>query len=293
MQTSGGRASGNRASTVLGRRLGGELLRLRVAAGKTQQQAAAALSATATKVVKMERGWVPMRDPDINALCRLYGVEDAKAVGQMLELARTDRERRKVKGWWNNTPTLATQVEYIAMEDAALKVRQWQLAIIPGLFQTPGYTRAMAVADVSWDDIDRIEDVVTGRAKRQARLYGDEPLRIHAVIWEAALRQQMGGPEVMSRQLNHLNDLAELPNVQIQVLPFGAGGHPCIGGPFNILSFGEDGAVDVVHMDIPRSTIWIENAEESTVYATLFDRVARASLSPYDSAQFINSIAKG
>lgn len=293
MQSSGGGTSGNRTSTVLGRRLGGELLRMRVAAGKKQQEAAEALSATATKVVKMERGWVPMRDPDIRALCRLYGVEEADAVGQLLELAKTDRERRKVKGWWNDAPTVKTQVEYIVMEDAALRIRQWQLALIPGLLQTPEYTRAMCVADMTWDDIDRIEDVVEARTKRQARLYGDEPLMLHAVIWEAALRQLMGGPGVMGRQLAHLCHLAELPNVQIQVLPFRAGAHPCVGGPFNILSFADDGAVDVVYAEAPRSSIWIEDAEESAVFTTLFDRVSRAGLSPYDSVQFIDSLSKG
>jgi hypothetical protein len=292
MQAMGKRANGNRVSTVLGRRLGGELQSLRVAAGMTQRQAADALSATPTKVVKMESGWVPMRDPDIAALCTLYGVSEPRILAHLLELAKTDRERRKVKGWWNETPTLATQVEYIAMEDAAVKVRQWQMALIPGLFQTAEYTRAMGVADMSWDDIDRIEDVVAGRRKRQARLHGDAPLRIHAVIWEAAFRQLMGGPAVMARQLEHLCGLAELPNVYIQVLPFRAGGHPCIGGPFNVLSFGEDEAVDVVHMDTPRSTIWVEDADESQVFVSLFDQASRMSLSPYDSIQFIDSIAK-
>lgn len=292
MQTPGRRAAGNRVSTVLGRRLGGELQRLRVAADKTQRQAAEALSATQTKIVKMESGWVPMRDPDISALCALYGVSDPKVLAHLLGLAKTDRERRKVKGWWNDTPTLATQVDYIAMEDAAVRVRQWQMALIPGLFQTAEYTRAMGVADMSWDDIDRIEDVVAGRAKRQVRLHGDAPLRIHAVIWEAAFRQLMGGPHVMARQLGFLCELAELPNVHIQVLPFRAGGHPCIGGPFNVLSFGEDEAVDVVHMDTPRSTIWVENAEESAVFVSLFNQASRMSLSPYDSIRFIDGIAK-
>ncbi|MER6101410.1 helix-turn-helix transcriptional regulator [Streptomyces sp. NPDC001832] len=292
MQASGNGAKGNRVSTVLGRRLGGDLQSLRVAVGKTQREAAEALSATPTKIVKMESGWVPIRDPDIRALCMLYGVEDSRTIAGLLDIAKADRERRKVKGWWNDTPTLATQVEYIAMEDAAVRVRQWQMALIPGLFQTAEYTRAMGVADMSWDDLDRIEDVVTGRAKRQARLYGDTPLRIHAVIWEAALHQLMGGPSVMARQLAHLGQLAELPNVHIQVLPFRAGSHPCIGGPFNVLSFGEDEAVDVVHMDTPRSTIWVEDAAESQVFVDLFNQASRMSLSPYDSTQFIQRIEK-
>ncbi|MFJ2110805.1 helix-turn-helix domain-containing protein [Streptomyces sp. NPDC087850] len=291
MATSAGRMSGNRVSTVLGRKLGGELHKLRVEVGKTQQEAAVALSATPTKVVKMESGWVPMRDPDIKSLCELYAV-DAEILGQLLELARKDRERRKVKGWWDDSQTIATQVEYISTEDAALSVRQWQMALVPGLFQTPEYTRSLGVADLAWDEIDRIEDVVATRAKRQARLHDDNPLRIHAVIWEAALRQLMGGPQVMSRQLAHLCELAELPNIRIQVLPFRAGAHPSIGGPFTILSFGEDGAVDVVHMETARSIIWFENAAESADFAILFDRAAGVSLSPYDSVRFIASVSK-
>ncbi|MER7036000.1 helix-turn-helix domain-containing protein, partial [Streptomyces albidoflavus] len=198
--------------------MGGELQRLRVAAGMTQQQAAEYLSATATKVVKMESGWVPVRDPDVRALCQLYGVTESKVLVGLLDLAKTDRERRRVRGWWEDRTLPNGQVGYIAMEDAALRNRQWQVALIPGLFQTAEYTRAMGVADMFWDDPDQIEAVVDLRARRQQRLYGDAPLQMHAVIWEAALRQVMGGPAVMRSQLEHLRGLAELPNVHIQVL---------------------------------------------------------------------------
>ncbi|MFJ7326853.1 helix-turn-helix domain-containing protein [Streptomyces cyaneofuscatus] len=293
MSKPGATGPGNRASTVLGRRLGGELQRLRLAAGMTQQQAAGYLSATATKVVKIESGWVPVRDPDIRALCQLYGVTDSRILAGLLDIAKTDRERRKVRGWWDDSLLPGGQAGYIAMEDAALRNRQWQVALIPGLFQTAEYTRAMGVADLAWGDVDQIETVVEVRARRQQRLYGDAPLQMHAIIWEAALRQLMGGSAVMRRQLAHLRDLGDLPNVHIQVLPFRAGGHTGVGGPFNILSFGEDGAVDVVHMDAPRSEIWVEDAERSAVFVEMFNGLSRTSMSPYDSMQFIEGIAKG
>jgi hypothetical protein len=156
----------------------------------------------------------------------------------------------------------------------------WQMAVIPGLFQTAEYVRALAVADLTWDELDRIEEVVDSRAKRQQRLYEDEPLRVHAIIWEAALRQQIGGPGVMARQVQHLVDLARKPNITVQVLPFRAGGHPCIGGPFNILSFAEDDALDVVHMDGLRSTSWAEGAEESAHYGELFARTSQVGCRP-------------
>lgn len=292
MQESGRRANGNRVSTVLGRRLGGELQRLRVAANKTQREAAGVLSATQTKVVKMESGWVPMRDPDILALCAFYGADESRVTSQLLELAKTDRERRKVKGWWSDGP-IPGAASYIAMEDAAIRNRQWQLALVPGLFQTAEYTRAMGVADSLWEDLDQVEAVVSTRARRQQRLHGDNPLIMHAVIWEAALRQAVGGTAVMRRQLNHLCDLAELSNVHIQVLPFRAGGHSGVGGPFNILSFGEDEAMDVVHMDTPRSEVWIEDAERSVVFVEMFNSLSRSALAPYDSMQLMQSISKG
>lgn len=285
-------SAGNRASTVLGRRLGGELLRLRTAAGKTQQQAAEAINATGTKIVKMERGWVPMRDPDIRVLCEFYGSEDPEILAYLLELARLDRGRRKAKGWWHDSPHPGTLSEYIALEDAASRMRTWELSLIPGLFQTAEYARSLAVSEGVgvWEDPDEIERLVEIRMRRQERLRDARPLEVYAIIWEAALRQLVGGPDIMRAQLEHLLKVAELPNVRLQVLPFRAGGHPCVTGPFTIISFAESEAVDVVHADTIMSTVWAENAAESTAYRAFFDRTARLSLAQRDSVLLIDAI---
>ncbi|THA76658.1 XRE family transcriptional regulator [Streptomyces sp. A0642] len=277
----------------MARQLGGQLLAFREAAGLNQAHAADILSAQAAKVAKMERGWVPFRDPDIIALCRLYGVESPQVVEGLLRLAKLDRERRRAKGWWVTSLTAGNLREYIAMEDVAVKVRTWQLALIPGLFQTPEYMRALAVAAVSPDEIDEVERIVDVRLRRQRRLSGPTPLRVHAVIWEAALRQMIGGPRVMRHQLERLRELADEPTIDIQVLPFRAGVHSCGGGSFNILTFAEEGAMDVVHMDGLRTTNWVEGVEESASYTELFARTCATSLSPYDSMMFIEAIAKG
>ncbi|WP_343240001.1 helix-turn-helix transcriptional regulator [Streptomyces sp. SID12488] len=283
---------GNRTSTVLGRKLGAELLRLRDASGKTQQQAAEVINATNSKIVKMERGWVPMRDPDIRALCESYGLSDPKTLVRLLNLARLDRERRKAKGWWQESPHPGALSEYIALEDAASRVRTWQLSLIPGLFQTAEYARSVTVTEGVgvWEDPDEIERLVDIRMRRQARLHDERPLQMYAVIWEAALRQLIGGPGTMRAQLARLLEVAELPNVRVQVLPFRAGGHPCISGPFTIISFAETEAVDVVHADAIASTVWVENETESTAYSGFFERTARLSLAPRDSVQLIDTI---
>jgi transcriptional regulator with XRE-family HTH domain len=283
---------GNRASTVLGRRLGAELLRLRDAAGKTQQQAAAALSATGTKIVKMERGWVPMRDPDIRALCEFYGLNDPGTRDRLLSIAKLDRERRKSKGWWQHLPRTGALNEYVAMEDVASRVRTWQLSYIPGLFQTADYQRAQAVGEGCWEDPDEIERFVEIRRKRQQRLYSERPLHVYAVIWEAALRQLIGGPTVMRGQLAHLLQLAELPHIQLQILPFRAGAHACAPSPFSIISFTDADAVDVIYMDTIGSAMWAENPTDSARCSAFFERTARQALAPHDSAALISSIRK-
>ncbi|MFE2876752.1 helix-turn-helix domain-containing protein [Streptomyces roseus] len=285
-------ALGNRVSTVLARRLGGELLRLRDAAGLTQPQAAQVLSATAAKVAKMERGWVPFRDPDIVALCDLYGVSDKQFVKGLLDLARLDRERRKAKGWWQQVPRVGGLAEYVAMEEVATHIRTWQLALVPGLLQTADYMRALGVTS-DWTHPDEIEVLVSSRLKRQARLWGDEPVHFHAVLWEAALRQQIGGAEVMRAQLNHLVEMAALPHIHVQVLPFRVGAHHAVAGSFNLVSFAEPGALDVGYAEGVASTVWAEGAEASAAYARAFERVSRMSLAPQASVSLIDAISKG
>ncbi|MEV5600072.1 helix-turn-helix transcriptional regulator [Streptomyces sp. NPDC052299] len=283
---------GNRSSTVLGRRLGSELLRLRDASGKTQQQAAQVISATNSKIVKMERGWVPMRDPDIRTLCEFYGLTDAKLIGRLLEVARLDRERRKAKGWWNQYPELRSLVEYVALEDIATQIRTWQGAFVPGLLQTPDYARALAVGNADWDDPDEIERFVEAKIARQGRLADDKPLALWAIVSEGALRQLVGGRDVMRAQLERLEEAADEPNVTVQVVPFLAGSHPGMTGAFSVVSFAEPGAMDVVYMDTTSSTLWLESETDAERHNVTFGRIARNGLAPRDSIALMGRIRK-
>lgn len=265
-------------------------MRLRVASGKSRPDAANALSAHQTKLVKMESGWVPMRDPDIRALCEFYGLADKTLLQELLDLARLDRERRKAKGWWKDFPSPGALSEYISMEDVATSIRTWQPTFIPGLFQTPEYIRSLVVGGGHWEDPEEIEPIVSVRQKRQQRLFGDRPLHLYAVVWEATLRQLVGGAEVMRPQLAHLLEMSKLPNVRLQVLPFRSGTHPCAAGPFSIISFAETEAVDVIYADTLASSIWIENQSESARYRGFFEATTRLSLSPHDSLRLIEEI---
>ncbi|MEV5530858.1 helix-turn-helix domain-containing protein [Streptomyces prunicolor] len=279
-------------STVLARRLGGELLRMREVRGLRQAHAAEALSASVAKVAKMERGQVPIRDPDIRALCHLYGETAELVIGRLLTLARTDRERRKARGWWNQYPQLSAMVEYVALEDIATSMRTWELAFVPGLLQTPDYARAVAVGAGSWEDPGEIEPFVEARLARQARLRSERPLELWAVVHEGALRQLVGGRAVMKEQLGQLLDLARTDTVTLQVVPFLAGANPGMIGSFSIVSFAEPGALDVVHMDVPSSTLWLESEDDAARHGRIFDRIARVGLAERNALDLIEAIRK-
>ncbi len=273
---------GNSTSTVLGRRLGGELLALRAAAGLTQPQAAKVLSASTAKVAKMERGWVPIRDPDIRALCDLYGTRDPHTVGGLLELARLDRERRKAKGWWSSAPVAPAMREYVALEGAATTIRAWQIAYVPGLLQTEGYVRAL--------NPDR--HFVAGRLARQRRLDEEPPLHLRAVLCEAALRNLVGGTEVMGDQLAHLVRSSEKPNVSVRVLPFRAGAQLGMGCAFNIISFAEPGAMDVVYMEALHAQAWVEGGQEAARHDEVFETISSQALDEQETRTFISNVSK-
>ncbi|MEU5592589.1 helix-turn-helix transcriptional regulator [Streptomyces sp. NPDC020298] len=287
---------GNSTSSVLGRRLGAELLKLRTTAGFTQPQAAEALSASTAKIAKMEGGWVPVRDPDIRILCELYGIHDHGIVGGLLELARVDRERRKARGWWDDyRSTLGVMQEYVILEHAATAVRAWQPAFVPGLLQTPEYARALrnddptpAMAKQRGAD----EEFVAARMARQRRLQDARSLQLHAVIYEAVLRNFPGGANTGYGQLDHLAKMAELPNVSLRVYPFTAGPHLGLNSSFNILSFAEPGAMDIVYSEIPFTQLWHEGGEGTADHIELFDHIAQRSLDEQASVLLLRNLRK-
>ncbi len=235
---------------------------------------------------------MPMRDPDIRALCHLYGMDDAGTVTRLLSLAKLDRERRKAKGWWNEYPALRDMVEYVALEDVACSVRTWQQVIVPGLLQTADYARALAMGNGKWDDPGDVEPFVDSRLARQARLVGDAPLQLRAVVHESALRQLVGGRAVMRTQLAHLLEQVGRPNVSLQVLPSAAGANPGMNCAFTIVSFDGPGAMDVVHMDTTSATVWLESESDAAHHRVIFDRITRLALAQHNSADLIAGIRK-
>ncbi|MEV2244277.1 helix-turn-helix transcriptional regulator [Streptomyces sp. NPDC049970] len=280
-------------STVLGRQLGDELRRFREQAGLSTAEAAEVLDCTKGKISRIENGHVPVRTPDLLALMHAYAVVELDARERLGSLARTANRRRR-EGWWHQYGSVLadTYRDYIEMETICDSIRTFQVQLVPGLLQTPEYGRAVTVASRAWQTAEEIDQFVQVRLARQQRLSGEDPLELWAVLAEGVLHQQVGGKTVMHGQLEHLADLAERPNITIQVLPFSRGAHPGMFGPYLLLSFPRVSALDLVLTETPTGNIWMERESEVSRYRDLFDDARTSALPPTDSLSLIRHLTK-
>jgi transcriptional regulator with XRE-family HTH domain len=260
--------------TVRRRRLAAELRRLRDQAQLTIDDVAEKLKCSASKISRIETGHVGVSTKDARELLRLYGLPDDQ-VEALVQLAREARR----KGWWHAYQEAFTGA-FVGLEAEASSLRAYQALLVPGLLQTEDYTRAVIRAARPDATAAQIEKRVQARLARQQLLTEADPPQYWAVIDEAVLCRSVGGPRVMLAQLNWLVDRAALPHVTIQVLPFSAGAHAGMEGPFLILGFPEQADPDVVYVDNTTAGIYLEDPAEILRYTLMFDHLRAAALGP-------------
>jgi transcriptional regulator with XRE-family HTH domain len=283
--------TGEHSPTVRRRRLASELRALREAAKLTCEEVAEHLECSASKISRVETGRVSVSPRDVRDMLALYGV-DPQQLDSLVQLARESRQ----KGWWHAysdtmQPRFAT---YIGLEDAAAEIRTYEVNLIPGLLQTEDYARTVINAGNLTGTQEDVERRVALRMARQPMLLsGSNPPQFWAVLDEGVLHRTVGGSGLMHLQLDHLLEIADMPNVAVQVIPFTAGAHPGMGKPFVILSFPERADPDVVYLEDLTSTLYLEDVDEIDRYNVLFNHLRATALSFEESAALITSVAKG
>jgi transcriptional regulator with XRE-family HTH domain len=277
--------------TVRGRRLRYELRRLREQRGLTIEQVAAQSAGdwTASAISRWERGDRRIRPVDLRALLDIYDVQgDAREV--LLTLAREARTR----GWWQSYSGDAIpewfQV-YVGLESEAALVREYNAELMPGLFQTEDYYRAFMRAAPAVGNEEAIERKIAVRSERQARLTADDAPQVWAVLNEAVIRRVVGGPDVMRRQLERVAELAERPNISVQLLLFRSGAHPAMDGSFIVLGFAESLDPDVVYLEGQTGSLYLETEPEVSRYEAMFDHLRADAAGPEESRRLIAEAA--
>jgi transcriptional regulator with XRE-family HTH domain len=274
--------------TVRRRQLMTELKRLRETTGLTQEDVASQLDWHPTKVMRIETGRTSPHPNDVRVMLGLYGVSDQDVLAGLIRLAKDARQR----GWWYTyRDVLLSRFEFfIGLESEADAIRDFELAMIPGLLQTEDYARALIRGLMTYD-AEEIERRVEVKMTRQQLLGRDDRPQLWAIMDEAAVRRVVGGRAIMRAQLLHLANTAELGPTTIQVLPFGAGPHPGQTGPFIILGFAEPTEPEVVYMETVGGNLYVDKPEEVRLYATVFDQLRAVALSPAQSRAMLQALA--
>jgi transcriptional regulator with XRE-family HTH domain len=274
--------------TVRRRRLALELRRLREAAKLTCEEVAEQLECSASKISRVETGRVSVSPRDVRDMLVIYDVPEGQRDG-LVQLARDSRQ----KGWWHAFgdtvhPYFAT---YLGMENAASQIRIYKGIRVPTLLQTEDYAAAVHAAGQVSGQLISGERQLALQLERQRQAKANPP-RVWAVLDEAALRRQIGGPEVMRQQLEYLCEVSARPNVFLQVIPFSAGAYVAVDLPFIILSFPDPVDPDVVCMAYGTGCLWVEDMAEVDRYNLFFHHLQATALSFDDSVALIISVLK-
>ncbi len=281
---------GTGGPTVLRILLGAQLRRLRESKRISLEEAGRVIRASHSKISRLETGRVGFKDRDVADLLAFYGVTDERELAALRDLA----VRASAPGWWHDySDVLPSWFEaYVGLEEAATQIRSYQLQFVFGLLQTPDYARAVIRLDHPATSGREIDRRVGLRLARQVILTRPEPPNVWVVLDEAVLRRPLGGTQVMRSQLRHLLDLAERPNVTIQVIPFQAGGHAAAGGPFTILRFAEDDLPDVVYLEQLTSALYLDKQDTVDSYLMVMERLCMSAATPTSSVRAIRSMLK-
>ncbi|WP_347674995.1 helix-turn-helix transcriptional regulator [Actinocorallia sp. B10E7] len=274
--------------TARRRRLANALRQLREEHGLSCAELGRRLGWSEAKVSRIETARVGVKADDLDRLLEHFQVpEDLKEKLMLL------RKQAGHRGWWHSyTDAFPLWFHnYVGLEDGARSLITYQNQLIHGLLQTDDYANAVIRAHQPAIGPEEIDRQLTARATRRATLTRTDPLIYWAILDEAVLHRVVGSADIMRAQLTHLRQMAALPNVTLQVLPFNAGAHASMGTSFNIMKFPDAGDPDIVYIEDLTTSQYLEEPHDIERYTVVIDHLRASALSPEASDSLIARFA--
>jgi transcriptional regulator with XRE-family HTH domain len=271
---------------VQGRRLRVELRSLRKESGRTQQEVAAELDWSASKLVRIENGGVRIAPSDVRVLLSSYGVTDKGRIDRLVAMARSARQDR-----WAEYRDLHSHawLSYLSYESSAVFIRNYEVLYVPGLLQTEEY--AMATYRNDGIELTRSQRLWEARLRRQELHDSATPPQMSFTLDEMVVRRATGGAGVMHKQLLRLRELSDLAHVTLQVIPFAVGAYPWMARPFVLLEFSDPKDDDLLYLEDERGgTTTRDDPELTAEYTDAFYKQQELALSPRDTQQFLDDL---
>ena len=276
--------------TVRRRQLGRELRRLRDESGLLAEDLAERLRCSASRISRIETARIRIAPGTVHEILDALDI-DGPERGRLVKLAREADE----PGWWQAYgDTLSYEyATYISLESEASSLKSFEPILVYGLLQTPEYARAVIEGSARPVPAAEADALVEVRMKRQEILSREVPPQLHAILDESVLHRVIGGPEVARAQLRHLIEMAQRPNVRIQVLPFASGTVAAhVTGPSVLIEFPDPQDAQVVYLESMAADV-IERPDDIREYLAIYDRLCAEALGPDESIEKIESMLGG
>jgi transcriptional regulator with XRE-family HTH domain len=274
---------------IAARMLGHELTKLRNQVGLNLSDVDARLpDMSVSKLSRLERGeGAKPKIRDIEALLETYDA-DEETVASIMALTNAAREAQR---WFNPGVLPKPWRPLMALEESAVRHRDWECQHVPGLLQTEAYARAILETnpDASPEDI---EHRLHHRMSRQSALIPPNPVRFWALLDEDVLHRPVGGVDVMQAQLARLTEMGKRPNVTIQVVPRNVGAHGGMCAGFMVLDFAEGGGSPAVYLTTMTGGWRTSQSAEVSRFDRLWEQLRTLSLNPTKSLKLINEAAR-
>lgn len=278
--------TGSLSPVVQRLRLRQELRRARLHAGLTQEEVADAMDWSLSKLARIENGSNNISTNDLKAILRHYKVSDDTVISELLTLSRAARKRAESSSPASVSKPLSLFMEY---ERAAHSTRNFEPLVVPGMLQTPDYTRACTRQLAPSLAEDEVDSEVATRTRRQELLQTSHPPLMHFVLDEPVVRRRVGSEEVMRGQLQRMITVATMPTVTIEIYPYRAGLQPGMQEPFVMHQLSDSPDDYVLYIESPRGD-QILAEDKSARYRKSFDRLHESSLDARESIAFLREL---
>ncbi|MEV0263419.1 helix-turn-helix transcriptional regulator [Streptomyces sp. NPDC050617] len=278
------------APTVLRVVLGKRLQDLREKAGLSYEQAGKALDVTHATVRRMEKAEVGLKIPYIEKLLGIYGIVDSDEIENFVALAREANQ----PGWWHRFRDVLPDwfSAFVSLEGEANLIRAYEPHYVPGLLQTEGYARAVLRAGMPHAAEADIDRGVAVRMERQSLLTRENAPLLWVVMDETVLRRRIAGPEVMREQIDRLIEATAMPNVRLQVIPFAAGPHPAMYGPFHIFRFPIQELPDIAYAENLVGAVYFDQRDDVSTLLEALDRMCAQAAPAHTTEAYLGGIRK-
>ena len=273
----------DRSPTLRRRELASQLRDLRKQSGRTVEDVARELLCSPPKISRIETGVRPASLRDVRDLCAIYGVDDSLR-DRLMGLAR----EAKQQGWWNRYEDIAID-RLIGLEIEAAQVSSYESCVIPWMFQTREYARAVIRGILPRIDDHVLDERVAARLTRQEIITRESPPHFWSLVDESALRRRVGSNQIMRDQLKGMVDLAAIPNMTLQVVPFSLGAHPGLDNTFEFLEF-QSGQPPVVYLENMAGGLYLESASDVDRYKEALMHLRAGALDPESSVSLIEQV---